>query len=260
MDPAQLPLPTSLPTTRPEVDPETVERLRHLVQTHWEQRPHDLAELLGDLAALPLWHGALLVVVGLLYLLLGWRVFKLLIILNAAVFGAMVGGALMVQVGWADWWWVGMLTGGALLGILAWPMMKFFVILFGGAVGASLGFAAFEHVVVLLDKPDWVSYGWVGAAVGAVLLGFLAAMLFRFGVMLLTAMQGSAMLLAGGVALAFHAGDTGERVREFLLLNEPAALLAVLGVGLAGLVAQGAAFGRHERRKAEVDAATSSPS
>lgn len=255
MNPEDLNLPTSLPVTEPAVDPQAVLQLRELVTTHWEQRPHDLAELLADLSTMPVWHGLLLIGLGVLYLLLGWRVFKLLITLNAAVLGAVLGGAVTVQIGFADGWWIGMLVGGLLLGVLAWPMMKLFVVLFGGAVGASLGMAAFGHVIALLDKPQWESYVWVGVVIGAALLGVLAAMLFRLGVMLLTAMQGSAMFLAGVVAVAFHVGQTGENIREFLLANEPAALLAVLGVGLAGLVTQSASFGRHEKRKAEVDAA-----
>ena len=242
-------IPTSAPATFPEIDPEFWGQLRDAFAAHWENLPHNLAELLEALQSMHALHGVLLALAGLLYLLIGWRIFKMLVMLNAAIIGAMLGGMATVELGHQEYWWIGVLLGAGVLGFLAWPLMKLFVALFGGAVGAGLGFTAFQQIVLSMGRPELLPYAWMGAAGGAIVLGLLAVLVFLGGVMIATALQGAAMLVGGLLALLFKFDSLRETLSDYLLARPAVLLLVVLGVCLGGLAVQIASSGRHRKQK-----------
>src|SRR5947207_931541 len=66
----------------------------------------------------------LLVIFGLVYLLFGWYIFKILVTLNAAVIGAYIGTFLGGKAGAPT---PGALIGGFVAAALTWPLMKWAV-------------------------------------------------------------------------------------------------------------------------------------
>ena len=250
----------AIATPTPTLDPDAAARLNELVQQHIRdaleavrsaQAP-PLEETLQNLTALPMLAGGILCLIGVLYLLLGWRIFKFLLIINAAVFGTTVGGMLVVQAGYEDQWWIGMLAGGVVLGVLAWPLMKLFLALLGAAAGALAGYVAFGYVVVAMGRADILPFAWAGAVAGGMVMFLLTFVTFRFCVMVLTAMQGSSMLICGGLSLALKFG-THEKIAEFLGAYPLAWPGATLTLGTAGLIYQFVRSVRHRRENQQPD-------
>jgi hypothetical protein len=135
---------------------------------------------------------ALLVLIGIVYLLFGFQIFKILVLVNAAVVGGFLGacvggdGESAVAAG---------LIGAVLAAAIAWPTMKYAVALMGGLFGGLLG-ASIWHALSL--DPNVV---WAGAITGAVSFGLLSFVLFRGSVMMYTSLQGSFMLVFGILGL-----------------------------------------------------------
>lgn len=252
-------IPPSLPENLPEVDPaswrEFQKQFCDFFQAQWQNVPQSLDELIEALKAMHLGHGIVLAVAGLFYLFIGWKLFKPLVMLNAAILGAVLGGAATVQLGVGEYWWVGALALGCVLGLVAWPMMKLFVALFGGALGAALGFSAFESVVGTLGRGDLLPYAWIGAVVGGLFLALLAMLLFQGAVMFATSLQGSGMFACGLLCMLFKAPNIEEPLTKALQTHPPALLLCVVGLSAAGLVVQIFAASRHRKRIVQIKAA-----
>jgi hypothetical protein len=246
-------MPTSMPTSLPSISPQSWEQFqqqsRDFFQAQWQTTPRTLPELLESLTTLHAGYGVLLAVAGVMYLFIGWRLFKPLVMLNAAAVGAILGGLATVQLGMPQYGWIGMLVGGGMMGILAWPLMKLFVSLFGGAFGAAVGFSVFQQVVLTAGRSDLLPYAWAGAVLGALAVAALALTIFRLGVMVATAWQGAAMLAGGVLCLLLKFAGLGQTIRQGLLTNPPTLLLIVLGVGLAGLVVQVGTSHRHGKKQ-----------
>ncbi|MBN1942613.1 MAG: DUF4203 domain-containing protein [Phycisphaerae bacterium] len=250
------PIPTSLPANVPAVDPASWDEFQkqfcEFFQSHWRNVPQSLDELLASLTTMHVGHGILLAAAGLFYLFIGWKLFKPLVMLNAAILGAVLGASAAVQLGAGEYWWIGLLAGGIVLGLVAWPMMKLFVALFGGALGAALGFSAFESIVAALGRGNLLPYAWVGAAVGGLFLALLAVLLFQGAVMFATSLQGAGMFACGLLCLLFKVQNIAEPLRQTLRIHQPALLLSVVGLSAAGLVVQILAAGRHRKRAVRV--------
>jgi hypothetical protein len=197
-----------------------------------------LEEYLFEMQRMSTWHAIMLVGVGIFYLLLGWRGFKALVALNAAVLGAMIGGMVAVQLGYGGQWPIGMGIGAVVLAILVWPLMKLFVVLFAGAAGAMLGYAGFQNIAIQAGAAEALPYAWIGAVGGAVVLGVLGLLLLRAAAMIFTSLQGAVLLVSGGLALALDHEQTRQPVLDFIHTRPVSLLLTVVGVALAGLILQ----------------------
>lgn len=252
-------IPTSLPTHLPQVDPASWEefqkQFRDFFQSHWQNLPQSPEELFASLRAMHAGHGILLAVAGLFYLFIGWKLFQPLVMLNAAILGAVLGGSAAVQLGAGEYWWVGLLAGGGVLGLVAWPMMKLFVALFGGALGAAVGFSTYETLLGMAGRSDLLPYAWVGAVVGALFLAMLAVLLFQGAVMLATSLQGAGMFCCGLLCLLFKTPRAESSLTHFLKTHPPALLMSVIGLAAAGLVVQMFASRRHRRRVVSIPSA-----
>jgi len=138
---------------------------------------------------------------GLVYLLQGWKVFKILVIVNAAVLGGFLGvkvGSFLEGSNMPIF--VG-IAGGALLAVLSWPLMKFAVSLMGGLAGSFLGYGLWNYVAEVAGKQQLADYGWVGALLGLITLGLLALVIFKAVIIIFTSLQGSLMTVSGIVAI-----------------------------------------------------------
>jgi hypothetical protein len=168
-----------------------------------------------------------LIMSGIIYLMFGFRIFKAIVLLNAAVLGGYAGA--MIPTDHHETSIAAALICAVFAAAVAWPTMKYAVALMGGVFGAALG-ASIWHTVDL--DPHLV---WAGAMVGLVGFGLFSFILFRGSVMMYTSLQGSFMLVFGLLGLIYKYQQLGPKVtthlseESFLL---PAAIFIPAVVGL----------------------------
>ncbi|HWE01439.1 MAG TPA: hypothetical protein VG326_03440 [Tepidisphaeraceae bacterium] len=137
---------------------------------------------------------ALMVLMGVIYLLFGYNIFKALMVLNAAVLGAIIGAAIGDKTG-------GTLplsiTTGFVLAAITWPMMRWAVVVTGALCGAAIGVGMWRTFNL---EPN---FAWAGSGMGLIFFGLLTFILFRGCVMTYMSLQGAAMLIFGLLALTF---------------------------------------------------------
>ena len=143
----------------------------------------------------------LLFACGLVYMLQGWKIFKILVIANAAVLGAVLGAHVGSLLRGANTWLYLGAGGGLLFAVLAGPLMKYAISLMGGLAGSFLGYSLWHYVADVVGRDDAGQYGWVGALIGLIVLGLLAFVILQAVVTIVTAVQGSIMTVSGIVAL-----------------------------------------------------------
>lgn len=144
----------------------------------------------------------LLLACGLVYMFQGWKIFQILVVVNVAVFGALLGYYLGELAGGQNTRMYTSIGGALLLGGLAWPLMKYAISLLGGLFGSVVGYALWAYVTSTIDRPDLMQYAWVGGLVGLVTLGLLAFVILKFVVRLVTSLQGAIMAVGGVLAMA----------------------------------------------------------
>ncbi len=172
----------------------------------------------------------LIIAAGLVYLLYGYKIFKVLVIVNAALLGATGAHWIDQQFDQVDWWVIP--VGAAALALIAWPLMRFAVCVMGGLAGAVLGAFVWRS----FQLPD--NMLWAGSAIGLVALGLLAFIIFRIIIIGFTSLQGALMAVAGSVALAARWEQVSDEVRDGIL-NQPWMLpVVVLLPALIGFVYQ----------------------
>jgi hypothetical protein len=172
---------------------------------------------------------ALLIMLGIIYLLFGYQIFKGLVLLNAAIVGAYIGAYLGDE---GDTAVICALIGAVAAAAIAWPTMKYAVALMGGLFGALLG-ASVWHTVSL--DPKLV---WAGALVGLIGFGLLSFILFRGSVMMYTSLQGAFMMVFGILGLIYQYRDFGMKVTDHLKVQPFLLPAAVFIPTVAGLIFQ----------------------
>ena len=192
----------------------------------------------------------LLVLTGVVFLFFGYRFFKVLVIANAAVLGGMIGCYIGLAATKSQN--VALLLGlvaAVLLAALSWPLLKYSVCVMGAVAGAVVGTAAWHVVTQAMGNPAPLRFAWVGGLIGMVVVGVLTFIVFRASVMLFTALQGSAMIVSGAVALLMLDEGLRQAIAPALIDNRYL-IHALVGVpAVAGFACQFAAeHGRTVRR------------
>lgn len=187
----------------------------------------------GQLEQLPTLALILMIGAGIIFLLYGRSLFRGIVILNAMVFGGMLG------------WQVGQSTAhpyvitiglAVVFGLLAWPLFKLAVAVSSGLVGASLVW----QVVSLYEQ--WAYYWPAFVVVGFLVFAILGWFLLKAMITVVTAVQGAAMIILSLVVLAerggMPAGSLWTKVDEPGVVHLAVLILAVLGIlyqiGFAG--------------------------
>lgn len=150
---------------------------------------------------------ALLILIGVVYLMFGFNIFKGLVMVNAALLGLAVGLAVGEKLGAK---WPMAIVGAVLVGAISWPTMKYAVALMGGVCGALAGLTIWQ--MVGLDA----GYAWSGAAIGLIAFGLLCFILFRGCVMMYTSLQGSVMLICGILGLVLKYPEVAPKIGSYL--------------------------------------------
>jgi len=188
------------------------------------------AELLDVLSQLPLIGASVIVIVGALCVLNGYRWHKWVIMVLAFLMGLGLGHLLSEKVGNAA---IVAVSLGLLCAIISTPMLKVTVAVFAGLTGAFIGANVWSAVGG--TPPDTE---WAGAAMGFIILAMSSLILFRLVIVLFTSVGGAAMVVLGGITLLLHVPAWETAVREVLTGNQMLIPLLLCVAAVAGFVLQ----------------------
>ena len=174
-------------------------------------------------------HAVLLLATGVIYLMYGWRLFRILVLINFAVGGMFAGITLGRLLGSPLW---GGILGATMLGTVSWPLMKYAVAILGAFSGAVIGGALWR----IIGLPDQII--WSGALAGLVGGGFLAFSSYRTSIILFSSLQGALFLAVGILALLNDYPNLGAHVAEVVYSNSFFLPLLVIVPTLTGIFCQ----------------------
>lgn len=172
---------------------------------------------------------AVSIAIGLVYLLYGFKIFKVLVIINAAALGAWAGWLATQHMQLPVWTPA---AAGVAAGVLAWPLMRYAVCLMGGLAGSLIG-AYVARSMAMTDRNVMIA-----AVVGLAILGMLSFVVFRVVVIGFTALQGALLAVAGIVAIVARSMHLEEPFRRGLASRPLTLLTLVLAPAAVGFVYQ----------------------
>ena len=185
----------------------------------------------------------MLVVVGALCVLNGYRWHKWVIIVCAFLGGLGLGHLLSKQMGQSR---IVMAAVGLLCAVVATPMLRIAVAVFGGLTGAFIGANAWT---AFSDAPD---AHLAGAGMGFIALGMLAFIMYRLVIVLFTSIGGAAMVVLGGVTLLLHVPGWETAIRDSLASHQLLLPLLVSVAAVTGFVLQHSAI-QNSRKQEEAE-------
>ncbi len=195
------------------------------IPTHWPEQT-DIISLCQNMGPAP---AALLVGLGIVYLLFGFYWYKTLIMVNAICLGAFLGLVIGQRFGNP---WVGAFLGGCLSAAITWPQMKYAVAVMGALVGAVIGAGIWQSFQLE------TAFAWTGAMMGLIFFGLMCFILFRGSIMMYTSFQGSIMLVFGLLALILKYEQIGSPLAGKMMVNHFLLPLFVLVPAIGGIMYQ----------------------
>ncbi len=186
-------------------------------------------ELLTALAGMHIVWASVLVVVGALCVLNGYRWHKWVIVICAFLLGLGLGHMLSQQMGQSR---IVMAAIGLLCAVAATPFVRYAVAVFGGLTGAFIGANAWSLFSAAPDSH------LAGAAMGFILLGMAAFIMYRLVIVLFTSIGGGAMAVLGILTLMLHVPSWESAIRNSLQANDMLLPLLVTVTAVTGLVLQ----------------------
>jgi hypothetical protein len=187
------------------------------------------SELMSTLASMHIVWASVLVVVGALCVLNGYKWHKYVIVICAFLGGLALGHLLSQQMGQSK---IVMAAIGLLCAVIATPMLRIAVAIFGGLTGAFIGANAWT---AFSASPD---AHLAGAAMGFIALGMLAFIMYRLVIVLFTSIGGAAMVVLGGVTLLLHVPGWQAAIEESLAAHQLLLPLLVAVAAVTGFVLQ----------------------
>lgn len=209
------------------------------------------ADYINSLSSIHILAAIAMVICGVVYLLYGWKIFKVLVVVNTAIIGAAIGAHAAGMLKGPNMPIFGGLAGAVLLGALAWPLMKWAVSFMGALAGAFLGYWAWLTVVTATHVQGLEQYSWVGALLGLVTLGLLAFIIFRAVIITFTSFQGAMLVTSGALALGMTFQSIGPDLKNALMSNQHLLPILVLVPALIGAAFQHVGGGKKPAKPAE---------
>lgn len=216
----------------PQLAHDIAQKVEHPMLPEWVQLPQHWpaqTDLLTWCEHMGPGMAALLILLGVIYLLFGIKVFKALMMLNAAAVGAAVGYLVgqRTEMGFAL-----MVLCGFLAAALTWPMMKWAVAVMGGLFGAALGASLWNTIG--LDS----AFAWSGALTGIVLFGLLSFIIFRGSITMYMSLQGSVMLVFGILGMVYKYQEVAPKITHAMTLKPFLLPMAILIPAIIGILYQ----------------------
>ena len=140
-------------------------------------------------------HAVIAISVGIVYMLYGWRIFRVLVVICFGLGGMFLGIFAGRHFGSTIW---GGVMGLVLFAIVSVPLMKWCVSALGALAGGSLTGAVWYAFGLPLD------YIWAGVVIGIVAGGLISFILLKASVMLFTGLGGSIIMMVGVLALVYQ--------------------------------------------------------
>ena len=194
-----------------------------------------LYELISDLHWL---YAMLLLSVGVVYLLYGWRIFRALVVISFGFIGMFLGMLSADKLSSNDHalMWGGII-GMVLFASIAVPLMKWCVSVLGAVAGGILT----SGIWIALDLSD--TYLPAGFIVGFIAGGLISFIMLKVSVMLFTSLGGSLITVTGLLALLYQydvkVSDPMTFYTYNLILTHPWFLpLAIIIPTIAGMLVQ----------------------
>jgi len=166
---------------------------------------------------------------GIVCLMYGWRVFKILVVICFALLGVFLGVSVTDKIVGLNNRLVGGLVGMGLLGILSVPLMRWAVSILGAIAGgiltSGIGYAS--------GLPE--RYIWAGALIGMVAGGMISFIVFKVAVILFSSLSGACLIVVGSLAILYMHPATSVRLEEILFTKKwflPTLLMAPTLIGL----------------------------
>jgi len=166
---------------------------------------------------------------GVVCLLYGWRVFKILVVISFGMVGLGLGATLGDKIQGQNSQILGGLIGLGLMAAVAVPLMRWAVSILGAIAGGLLT-SGIWYACGLTER-----YIWAGALIGVIAGGMISFIVFKVAVMLFSSLGGSALIVVGLLALLYLYPETTDDVKDLVYDNRwflPVALMAPTAVGL----------------------------
>jgi hypothetical protein len=129
---------------------------------------------------------------GMVYLLYGWRIFRILVVICFGLVGLYLGMLVGQRLGNQLW--------GGVLGVFAMAVLSMSLIKWGvSLLGAAAGGVVTGGLWYAFGLPE--QYIWAGAVIGVVAGGMMSFILLKVSVMLFTSLGGSAIVAVNFLAL-----------------------------------------------------------
>jgi hypothetical protein len=183
-------------------------------------------------AVRPVVAGIVMIILGVGFLLYGYPLYKLLVIIIFAAAGFFVGIAASAALGLSPV--IGMIAGPLVLGLLAWPLVRLAWGLLGGAAFAIV-FAGFAKSSGVASQGYLYLIGSVSFLAGLI----VTFLLVRPLIIILTSVTGALLLVEGSMQiLAKLSPTTGERLAKSIA-DQPWIMIAiVLPIAIIGALLQ----------------------
>ena len=194
--------------------------------------------------------GIALLACGVVYLLYGWKAYKPLVMVNAALVGAILGAHLGgMYEGGKNMTAIGAVIGSVALMLVCLPFRKYAVSVMAGLAGALMGFAFWNTVAEAIGQPSFSEYAWAGALIGLIGLGLLAFVALRPTVMVFTCVQGGVMIIGGLMTLLFKFSSPRDEIESWLHGTPMLLALSIFVAVIIGLAFQYAAEMKQDKKK-----------
>ncbi|MFA5239338.1 MAG: hypothetical protein WC476_06475 [Phycisphaerae bacterium] len=159
-------------------------KVKSIIDSIWEQ-----------VTALSWLQAVLCISFGLVYLLYGWRIFKVLVAICFGLIGLFIG----IRIGSPyDLKILSGIAGLTLLASVSIPFMSWSV----GALGAFSGGVLTGGIWYAVGLPE--RYIMAGALIGMIAGGMISFILFKVAVMLFTSFGGGILIIIGMLSLIYH--------------------------------------------------------
>lgn len=162
-----------------------------------------------QISALNLIEALTFICFGIVCLLYGWRIFKILVTLCFALVGLFIGLIVNEKLVGGNGMWLG-LMGMIMMAVLSLPLMRWGV----SALGAVAGGILTGGIWYAFELPD--NYIWAGALAGLIAGGMISFIVFRLAVVLFTSFGGGALIVTAVLAILHRYMLDAGRIQELV--------------------------------------------